>query len=820
MKLDGYHDFKHIGAGPLGPVYKAIQDDTNGVVRLKLIMINDQFNSEQKNSLKDIFFRRCILLRKLQKLGIIGHINAGRTDHFLFLVNDYLDARPLLEHLSDRPRQTRENILNIMTSVAKVLDTYHDNDLLHNNIKISNVIFDEDRSFLLDGAVSSYYQFLIDHDINDLRDFRYLSPEIMNDEPPKAVDDIFSLSVLFYRCLVGRYPFSEQTNLLDVATSYEPPTRLRPELNPAFDSFFERAFETDQKTRIPDVQTFLNDLQQLQNQGLYNPDILTEEDDEEGKKMDSETENEVEDLLKEAIPTKRRAPVFIILGGFFLLLIFIGLFFLSPQLQQIFLKKQTEDTSPPIVISETESQPVTTVEKTAVSTAPKTTDREIAITSEPDGLNIFHLKKFVGTTPFNFPDLDPGDYDFIFHKVGYQSRIEKVSWRPGAAKQVFIETKINSFHYPISPDKGWQTFGRDPLHSNFTNEKISIPPEIKWKVPVAKELYSSPAIWQNEIYLTSPAKYLTVYDLENGNVIRSVEQQIGAVSTAAVTDKFIFISGKDGTVRAFDHKKMKSKAEETTQSSILSSPVISHDRLYTVTAVGTVVALDIIPKRFKKLKFQRRWAQDINERVSASPVIFEDKLVLINSERNLYAFDCESGTLLWHYLSQDSSTSGNRATISDTKMRLAEDDALNASPCICGETVVYATIEGWIYGLNVKNGDEQWKLQTGNSIFATAACYKGMTFIGSKDGRVYAVDAVNGSLLFVIEIGVPIYSAAIVADETLLFGADNGKIYLYNPHNGLKLGELELSGKLRASPAIASGTIIFVSDDGFMYALK
>ena len=72
---------------------------------------------------------------------------------------------------------------------------------------------------------------------------------------------------------------------------------------------------------------------------------------------------------------------------------------------------------------------------------------------------------------------------------------------------------------------------------------------------------------------------------------------------------------------------------------------------------------------------------------------------------------------------------------------------MTCSPAVVGNSVYFGSWDSYIYCLNTKNGDVNWKLKTGGSVTSSPDVVNGVVYIGSWDGYVYALDAKDGVVI-------------------------------------------------------------------------
>jgi eukaryotic-like serine/threonine-protein kinase len=78
------------------------------------------------------------------------------------------------------------------------------------------------------------------------------------------------------------------------------------------------------------------------------------------------------------------------------------------------------------------------------------------------------------------------------------------------------------------------------------------------------------------------------------------------------------------------------------------------------------------------------------------------------------------------------------------------------------------------------------------------------SYFGSLDGNMYALDAKNGDQKWIFKTGNSIISSPVVANDDIYFGSNNKKVYALNASTGMKKWEFETAGSVLSSPCVVS----------------
>jgi hypothetical protein len=265
---------RRIGAGGMGVVYHAVDLELGRSVAIKTL---PRVGPEHVERLR----------REARAMAVVTHPNLAVIHSFEtwqgipFLVEEFLAGGTLSDRLRSGPLPVDES-LELGGTLASVLDRLHRAGVIHRDVKPSNIGFtDAGVAKMLDlGLARLASTAAVAADTTTRGGGRhswssaavvgtppYMSPEALTGQKPSPAFDLWSLSIVIYQCLTGRYPF-EGRNVDEIAASIAsraatPPSVLRDGCPPPLDQFFDRALATDPSRRHPDAMNLLQELRGL-----------------------------------------------------------------------------------------------------------------------------------------------------------------------------------------------------------------------------------------------------------------------------------------------------------------------------------------------------------------------------------------------------------------------------------------------------------------------------------------------------------------------------------------------------------------------------
>ncbi|MEM1089694.1 MAG: tetratricopeptide repeat protein [Pseudomonadota bacterium] len=188
--------FEQIGSGSFGSVYRAYDRQLRRYVALKLLPSG---SSEIRAWLDEA--RRLARVRHPNVIAIHGAETEGDYGGIWM---DLVEGVSLDELLNDGPL-AEDASHEIASALASALSAVHEAGLVHGDVKGSNVIVEPGgRVILLDfGAAVDHRQGEALSAASPLS----AAPETLAGDPAIPESDVYSLGILLYRCLAGRYPF-------------------------------------------------------------------------------------------------------------------------------------------------------------------------------------------------------------------------------------------------------------------------------------------------------------------------------------------------------------------------------------------------------------------------------------------------------------------------------------------------------------------------------------------------------------------------------------------------------------------------------------
>ena len=221
-----------LGQGAMANVYRAVDLRLNRDVAIKL------FHPGQDATVRIRFGAEAQALARLSHPGLVGIYDAGVDgDDRPYLVMDLVDGESLRDHLLAGPL-TPPEAMALGARLAAALAHVHANDVVHRDVKPSNIVLDAQAlphladfgiALLLDAA-----RMTSSNEI--LGTAAYLAPEQILGDPVGAPADVYSLGLVLLECLTGELEYPGVSKVESALARLHRPPRVPANVPPALAS--------------------------------------------------------------------------------------------------------------------------------------------------------------------------------------------------------------------------------------------------------------------------------------------------------------------------------------------------------------------------------------------------------------------------------------------------------------------------------------------------------------------------------------------------------------------------------------------------------
>jgi eukaryotic-like serine/threonine-protein kinase len=289
---------------------------------------------------------------------------------------------------------------------------------------------------------------------------------------------------------------------------------------------------------------------------------------------------------------------------------------------------------------------------------------------------------------------------------------------------------------------------------------------VVWKMPIeAFAPRESVAVAYGNMYLI-PANVTTAVDSISSDEYQTINQvwALGSVSWSMFLHDAAHSSvGQSGP------SNLALRWKFTTGGAVVSSPTVANDVVYVGSMDKNIYALNA---RSGTLI----WSFTTLDRIESTPAVADGKVYTGGDDGYVYCLDAANGSLLWRTFVNG-----------DIPVSFAASLNLRSSPCVADGKVYVGSLDTNLYCLDARDGNVSWTFKTRGPISSSPAVVDGYVYVKSQEptvGALYKVSAIDGTVVWkrdlpyqiIYQGGTDLHGSASVADG-MVFTSSNMKEY-------------------------------------------
>lgn len=207
-QLGRYEVIGELGQGAMGVVYKARDPLIDRVVAIKTINLG--LAIDEKEEYEGRFYQEARAAGRLNHPNIVTIYDVGKNGDIAYIAMEFLEGRELRDIMNEGALLTVDQVLNIVAQVAQGLAYAHEYDIVHRDVKPSNIMVIRDGHIkITDFGIARMASSAVRTQTGMvLGSPKYMSPEQVMGKAIDQRSDIFSLGVMLYEMLTGQAPFN------------------------------------------------------------------------------------------------------------------------------------------------------------------------------------------------------------------------------------------------------------------------------------------------------------------------------------------------------------------------------------------------------------------------------------------------------------------------------------------------------------------------------------------------------------------------------------------------------------------------------------
>lgn len=323
-----------------------------------------------------------------------------------------------------------------------------------------------------------------------------------------------------------------------------------------------------------------------------------------------------------------------------------------------------------------------------------------------------------------------------------------------------------------------------------------------WIVKTAAGIYSSPVIYNKNVYVGDDLGFLSCYSLSSGKKMWEFKSGNRIVGTPAASNGVVVFGSADKKIYGVNAKTGKLCWEYTAKEAVLGAVTIDNGIAYIGASDHTFRAIDV---KTGKLRWEYT---DVKGYIETRPLIYEGKVIFGAWDNNLYSLDKESGRELWKWNGNLTRmhfspaavwpvAANGKVFITDPQRAMTAIDA-NSGKTIwrtfqstVRETIGLSADKMRLYSKTMQDSVVCFSTE-GNvpkQIWATDVKFgyehapsmlvekDGVVFGSTKSGVVFALEAFSGKLLWKHKVGNSLISTVVPLSATeCVFTSTSGEV--------------------------------------------
>jgi serine/threonine protein kinase len=247
--FDEYRIEKPLGVGGMAKVYRALDVKLKRYVALKVIAANLRENEQYAAR----FEREAQSIARLEHPNIVHIYRFGEVDGVYYMAMQYVEGADLGTLIHDYASVGEVmpigDVVRVLQDIGAALDFAHSRDVIHRDVKPSNIMVDNTgRALLTDFGLALLADLGTRGEV--LGSPHYIAPEqAVSSSNVVPQSDLYSLGISLFEMLTGEVPFTGE-DLLDVAVRHihetvPPPSQFNGAIPPSIDEVVARALEKE-----------------------------------------------------------------------------------------------------------------------------------------------------------------------------------------------------------------------------------------------------------------------------------------------------------------------------------------------------------------------------------------------------------------------------------------------------------------------------------------------------------------------------------------------------------------------------------------------
>lgn len=210
------------------------------------------------------------IAKRIDNPHVMKAIDEQQSKQFIYTVTEYIEGKTLTQWIRDNPCPSIDSVRSIVAQIAKGLQAFHRQEMVHQDLRPNNVMIDDVGTVkIIDFGATKVAGIseLSPKNEGIVGTAQYTAPEYFLGQLGTHLSDQFSLGVLTYQMLCGELPYGNAIAKThdtrgQQRLSYQPIFTLRTDIPGWVDHAIKTAVDIQPHKRYQEVSEFIHDLHQ------------------------------------------------------------------------------------------------------------------------------------------------------------------------------------------------------------------------------------------------------------------------------------------------------------------------------------------------------------------------------------------------------------------------------------------------------------------------------------------------------------------------------------------------------------------------------
>lgn len=207
-EFDGYRIERKVHSSPRSHVYVATDIESGQ----KVILKTPSGELRESTAYLERFLMEEWIARRIDSAHVLKPVKNSRKPNYLYVVTEFIEGITLAQWMTDNPKPKLEDVRDIVEQIARGLRAFHRLEMLHQDLKPDNIMIDSTGTVKIIDFGSTRVAGILEIDtpierLELLGTAQYAAPEYFIGQSGTVQSDVYSLGVITYQMLTGKFPY-------------------------------------------------------------------------------------------------------------------------------------------------------------------------------------------------------------------------------------------------------------------------------------------------------------------------------------------------------------------------------------------------------------------------------------------------------------------------------------------------------------------------------------------------------------------------------------------------------------------------------------